>query len=391
MDYYNVLGIDKTASSEDIKKAYRKLAIKYHPDKNSGDGEAEKQFKQVSEAYEVLSNPQKRASYDQYGKEGVFGGQGGFAQGAGNFGGMEDALKTFMNAFGGFGGSGESFFDSLFGGFGGNGQKEAQTAEVNRGASKKINLKISFEEAAKGIEKEVAVTGLIVCNSCQGKGAASANAVKACSRCNGSGQVVQNHGFFAMASVCPGCSGEGRVITDPCKSCKGQGRVKDKNRVMVKLPAGVDSGMRLLMEGYGDAGKHGAPAGDLYIYIEVAKHLVFERHGDDITLDLPVGFSEAALGAKKEVPTLLGSCRLTLPEGTQSGTVLRIKGQGFPNVYGKGQGDLLVKIVLETPTRLSAEQKEILEAFARSEKVENLPKKRSFLEKIRSFFGDFNS
>lgn len=390
MDYYEILGLQKNANPEEIKKAYRKMALKYHPDKNPGDPSAEARFKEISEAYEVLNDPQKREMYDRYGKEAVQGAAAG-ARGGPGFGSMEDALRTFMDAFGGGGGGGEgeSIFDTLFGGLGGGGRRGGGGVQARQGASKKATITISFEESAKGTEKELAITNYILCSTCSGKGSTNPEGVKRCSRCQGSGQVFHTQGFFSMSSTCPQCGGEGRVITDPCKTCKGQGRVKEKQHVKVHIPAGVDNGMRLKMSGYGDAGEAGGPPGDLFVFINVQPHPVFERKGDDIVLELPVGFAEAALGSKKEIPTLFARSRLVIPEGTQSGKVLRVRGEGFPNVHGRGKGDMLVRIVVETPTHLSTKQKEMLKEFGKTEGVDNLPRKKNFMEKISSFFSDF--
>lgn len=387
MDYYETLGVTKGATEDEIKKAYRKMALKYHPDKNPGDAEAEKKFKEVSEAYEVLSDSKKKEMYDRYGKEGVFAGaQGHGGPGAQGFGSMEDALRTFMDAFGGMGGGGGGIFESLFGEMGGG--RATDQGYARQGASKKATIKISFEEAAKGAEKDLAITRYGTCKTCDGKGATSQQAIKKCPTCNGAGQVFQSRGFFSMSSTCPQCHGEGRIISDPCKDCRGAGRVKEKDRVRVHIPAGVDNGMRLKMSGYGDAGEGGGLAGDLYVFITVEPHPVFERQGDDILLELPIGFGDAALGAKKEIPTLFAKCLITIPEGTQHGKIFRVKGEGFPNVHGKGKGDLLVKMNVETPTHLTPKQKEILKEFGKTEGIDNHPKKKNFLDKIKSFFSE---
>ena len=389
-DYYEILEIAKSASQEDIKKAYRKKALMYHPDRNQGNADAEKKFKEISEAYEVLSDPKKREIYDRYGKEALSGAGFGGAQGQG-FSSMEEALHTFMGAFGnqGRGGGGESIFENLFG-FGGGDFTEmgGGRAQARQGASKRVNITISFDEAAKGVDKELIITNLVSCHTCHGKGAADSTGVKKCPRCRGKGQVFEQRGFFSMSMPCPECEGEGQVITNPCKSCQGQGVIKDKQKVKVHIPAGVDNGMRLKMAGYGDAGPGGGPAGDLYVFLTVEPHKVFEREGNDILLDLPISFSEASLGCKKEVPSLLNhTCRITIPEGTQNGKIFRVKGEGFPGVHGQGRGDLLVKIFVETPTRLSARQKELLEEFATLEGPGNLPKKKGFLDAIKTILG----
>ncbi len=376
-DYYEILGVSRSASQEEIKKAYRKNALKYHPDRNPGDAQAEKQFKSISEAYEVLSDDNKRKIYDQYGAEGLKGGMGGGGSHHG-FASMEEALRTFMGAFGGGGGGFESFF-----GF----DSDEGDPGVRPGASKKVNLSISFEEAIRGVEKEIAVTNFMNCAKCHGSGAASTSDIKMCSRCGGKGQLHQSRGFFSMTTPCTQCKGQGKIIAKPCTECSGQGQVKQKQKVHVKIPAGVDTGMRLRMAGHGDAGVGGAPSGDLYISLSVKAHEFFERHGDDILLDLPLSFPEAALGCKKEIPTATGQTyRLVVNEETQSGKTIRVRGEGVPNVHGQGKGDMLVRLVVETPVNLSDKQKELLTAFSELENENNSPRKRSFLGKVKDFF-----
>ena len=385
-DYYDTLGVSKGATPEEVKKAYRKMALKFHPDKNQGDDGAASKFKEISEAYEVLSDENKRKMYDQFGKEGVRGSGMGGGAGAAGFSSMEEALRTFMGAFGQGGGrqaGGGSIFDSFFG-FEGGGN---ESSFARQGASKKIQVAVTFNEAAKGVQKEASITNYANCNKCDGNGAASKSDLKTCSSCNGSGHVQQNRGFFSMTSTCPNCHGSGTMIANPCNSCHGSGKSKNKQSVKIQIPAGIDSGMRMKMSGFGDAGENGGPAGDLYVYIQVKPHDVFNREGDDVILALPISFIDAALGAKKEIPTLVGSTyRITIPEGTQPGKVLRVKGQGFPNVHGNGKGDLLVQIQVETPVHLSTEQKTILRGFADTEKPQNSPKSKSFFDKIKSLF-----
>lgn len=392
-DYYAVLGIAKGASADEIKKAYRKKALECHPDRNPGDPKAEAQFKQVSEAYEVLSDDKRRQIYDQYGEDGLrgggpggMGGHGGMGGMHGGFGGgfssMEEALRTFMGAFGGAqGAQGGGMFDSFFGGGG--------QAEEARGSSKKATVRISFEEAARGTEKELTISNYIPCDTCKGSGAKSKASIKTCSTCRGQGQIHQSRGFFSMSMPCSTCGGQGEIIADPCKTCQGAGRLKDKQKIKVRIPAGVDNGMRLKMAGYGDAGERGATAGDLYVSIEVEEHEAFSREGDDVYFDLPLTFPEAALGCKKEIPTPLGEMsKIQIAEGTQSGKMLRISGKGFPNVHGQGKGDLIVRIFVETPVKLSEKQKELLRSFEETETPHNHPNKKGFMERMKVFFSN---
>lgn len=388
-DYYETLEISRNATAEEIKKAYRKKALQFHPDKNPGDAEAEKRFKDVSEAYEVLSDDKKRQLYDRYGKEGVMGAAGAGAGGMHGFSSMEEALRTFMGAFGmgGGGGGGETIFDFFGGGGGGDFGGGEGRRGARQGASKRMNLTISFEEAAKGVEKEMVITNYVTCTNCQGRGANSPSGIKTCTKCSGRGQVYEQRGFFNMAMTCPTCHGEGKMITDPCTKCQGRGVTKEKQHVKVPIPAGVDNGMRLKMSGYGDAGQGGGPPGDLYVFITVEPHELFEREGNDILLDLPISFTEAALGCKKEVPSLFNhSCRITIPEGTQNGKTFRVSGEGFPNVHGRGKGDLLVRIFVETPTGLTERQRELLQEFSTLESPSNMPKRKGFVDKIKDFF-----
>lgn len=382
-NYYDLLGITSSATAEEIKKAYRKKAVKYHPDKNQGDAEAEKKFKEISQAYEVLSDPQKKQIYDQYGEAGLSGGGAGFGGGQ-NFESMEDALKTFMGAFGG-GGSG---MDSIFDLFGGGGA----TSSARAGASKRVSITVSLEEAFTGVDKEVAIHNWGSCSSCRGSGAHSPSDVTTCKRCGGAGQVVESRGFFSMQMTCSSCQGQGKTITRPCGTCHGQGRVKEKKNVKIPIPKGIADGMRLRMNGLGDSGQDGGPAGDLYVDISVKPHSIFDRKEEHLYLELPITFVEAALGVEKEVPSIEAGkkCKIKVPPGTQSEKVLSIRSQGMPQLRSHSRGDLRVVVRVETPQNLSKKQKELLESFQESTTEKNYPSSMSFLEKVSAFFSRYS-
>lgn len=379
-DYYAILGIPRDVSGDDLKKAYRKKALECHPDRNPGNAQAEAQFKDVSEAYEVLSDENRRRIYDQYGEEGLRGagmnGGGGFP-GGGGFASMDEALRTFMGAFGGRG----DIFESFFGGH------PEEMNNAHRGASKQVNITIRFEEAARGMEKEIAIMNLVPCKICGGSGAKSKNAIKPCATCGGKGQVFQNRGFFSMMTACPHCQGAGQMITDPCKACGGEGRIKERQTITIRIPAGIDSGMSLKMNGYGEAGLAGGPPGDLFVAITVEAHPAFQRQGNDVILEVPIPFTEATLGTRKDLPTPLGeTVKIVIPEGTQSGKVLRLSGKGMPNINGHERGDLLIKINVETPVKLNEKQKAMLQTFQDTETAQNHPAQKAFLDNLKGLF-----
>ena len=332
-DYYELLGVDRNVSEDALKKAYRKLAVKYHPDKNPDDKEAEARFKEISEAYDVLKDPKKRASYDQFGHAAFQNGMGG-----GSYqGGGVDPFDIFREAFGGGGGGG--IFDDLFGGGSGRSASGAQ-----QGSDLRYDLEISLEEAATGTEKQIRYRRHCQCKSCQGSGAEPGTSKSSCSTCNGTGQISSNRGFISFRQACPECSGTGQKIDTPCSKCRGEGRVIDQSTVKVKIPAGVHTGSRLRSAGNGEAGVNGGSSGDLYIVVIVAEHEFFERHDNDLFCEIPIKFSLACLGGTIHVPTLFGKGNLKIAEGTQTGTVFRLRGQGMPHLRGNGQGDLLVRV-----------------------------------------------
>ena len=370
-DYYEVLGVEKSVTIEEIKKTYRKLAIKYHPDKNPGDKTAEEKFKELGEAYEVLSDEQKRALYDQYGHAAFDRRAGGF----GRSGGFHDPFEVFREVFGG-----ASIFEDLFGG----GRRDPTQPE--RGDDLRYDMEITFEEAAHGCEKEITVTKPERCDVCHGSGAEAGSQTRTCPTCGGRGQVISSRGIFSIAQTCPHCQGAGRVVDKPCKACKGAGRRERTSKIKLRIPAGVDTGSRLRSAGNGEAGFRGGPSGDLYVVLHVKAHEIFQRDGDDLLCEVPVGFVQAALGAEIEVPTLDGKAWLKVPAGTQPGTMFRLKGKGVKNIQGYGHGDLHVRINVEVPSHLSAAQKAKLQEFAELCNGNESPLRQSFFEKAKNLF-----
>jgi molecular chaperone DnaJ len=387
-DYYEVLGVNRDAGEDEIKKAYRKLALKYHPDKNPGDKSAEEKFKELGEAYEVLSDAQKRATYDQYGHQ-AFSGAGRTA-GAhpGGAGGFHDPFEIFRDVFGGAGGS---IFEEFFGGEEARGGR-GRHGGPQRGSDLRYEMEITFDEAVFGAEKEITISKLDECADCDGTGAASGSGLKECSACGGRGQIVTSRGFFTMAQTCPRCHGAGRMVEKPCPKCHGEGRVERQSKIKVRIPAGVDNGSRLRSAGNGESGQRGGPSGDLYIVLHVHPHELFVRNGDDVLCDVPVNFSTAALGGEVEVPTLdssekrIRTASVKVPAGTQSGTVFRLKGKGVANVQGYGRGDQHVRVLVEVPTHLNSAQRKKLQEFAESCSAETNPMSKSFFEKVRRMF-----
>jgi molecular chaperone DnaJ len=361
-DYYEVLGVSSEASPEEIKKAYRKLAHAHHPDKNPGDTSAEDRFKEIGEAYAVLSDTEKRESYDRFGAAGR-GGEG--------FGDFDP----------GFG----SIFDDIFEGFFG-GRAGRSTRSAHRGADLRYNLEIRFEEAATGVEKEIIIPRLETCATCRGSGAKPGSQPVVCKTCRGTGQVRFSQGFLTVSQTCSRCRGEGRIVEHPCSACRGLGQTKAERTLTVKVPGGVETGTRLKLAGEGEAGVRGGMPGDLYVVIIVKEHPLFTRHGDDISCEVPVSVTQAALGAQIEIPTISGRTTLKIPPGTQTGAEFRIRGKGFPNVRGYGHGDLLARIFVEIPTHLSAKQRDLLEQFAKLENGEGTPLVQGFWDKVKALF-----
>jgi molecular chaperone DnaJ len=375
-DYYEVLGVDRNAAGEEVKRAYRKLAIKFHPDKNPDDPHAEEKFKELGEAYDVLMDPDKRAAYDRFG-------HAAFAQGGAGFGrgDFHDPFEIFREVFGG-GGIGGGIFETFFGG-GGTSAEDRQ-----RGSDLRYDMQIKLEEAAFGVEKEIEIEKLDTCDKCQGSGAEPGSRTINCPTCGGRGQVISSRGFFQVSQTCPRCRGAGQIIEKPCRQCDGEGRVEKLSRVKLKIPAGISEGSRLRSSRNGEAGIRGGPQGDLYVVIHIKEHKVFQRDGDNLYCEVPIPFSVAALGGEIDVPTLEGRAHLKVPPGTQSGQMFRLRGKGIANVNGRGRGDLLARLIVEVPSHLNVEQRRKLEEFAELCGDENTPLRKSFFERAKEFFQD---
>ena len=371
-DYYEVLGVQKGATDAEIKKAYRKMAKENHPDLHPGDKDAEARFKEINEAYEVLSDSEKKARYDQFGFAGVDPSYGG-----GGYGGGFDGSFDFGDLGGIFG----SFFG---GGFGGGGRARSGP---QRGESLRTRLTITFEEAAFGCEKEVSIDRVEQCETCKGTGAAPGTSPETCPACGGSGQVQQRRqtpmGVFATTGPCPRCGGTGKIIASPCKDCGGSGQVRRRKTLKVTIPAGIDNGQIISLRGQGSAGKNGGPAGDLQIVITVQPHQLFRRDGADVYCNAPITFTQAVLGGEMEIPTIDGKVKYDIPEGTQTGSTFRLKGKGIPNVNGRGRGDQFVTVYIETPRNLNREQKEALKKFSSTLKENNYEERKSFFKKFK--------
>lgn len=373
-DLYEVLGVSRQATGPELKKSYRKLAMKYHPDRNPDDAKAEESFKEVKAAYEILSDDQKRAAYDQYGHAGIDGAAGmGGGQGGAGFGGFGDVFGDI--------------FENMFTG----GQQGGGGSRAHRGSDLRYNLDLTLEAAAKGSEVEIKIPTQVACKPCSGSGAKAGTKPQACTTCGGVGQVKVQQGFFTIQQTCPSCHGEGSVITSPCGSCNGAGRVRDSKKLKVKVPAGVDDGDRIRLSGEGEMGSHGGGAGDLYVQVNLKKHAIFERNENDLSCEVPISFVTAAIGGQIDVPTLGGRVNLKVPSETQSGKVFRLRGKGVKSVRGYGTGDLLCKVVVETPVNLSKEQKKLLAEFNESIEAgdnKHTPKSSSWFTGVKKFFED---
>jgi len=370
-DYYELLGVKRDANEDELKKAYRKAAMRFHPDRNPGDKKAEEKFKELSEAYQILSDQEKRTRYDRFG-------HAAFEQGGGPSG--------FQGGFD-FSGNFEDLFGDIFGDIFGGGGSRGGRRRARRGEDLSYSIEISFEEAAFGAEKTISVPRAVTCETCQGKGAKPGTTAKTCGMCRGSGQVRFQQGFFTVARTCNQCGGQGSVVTDPCEVCRGTGATRKTSTLQVKIPAGVDNGARLKLRGEGEAAPGGGAPGDLYILIHVREHPLFKRQDTTVICDIPISFPHAALGTEIEVPTLEGKIKLKIPAGTQSGNVFRLRGKGIQDLQSSGRGDQLVRVMVETPKKLSARQRELLEEFARLDGADVHPMSKGFFEKVKELFG----
>jgi molecular chaperone DnaJ len=371
-DYYEVLSVERTATGEEIKRSYRKLAVKFHPDKNPDDPHAEEKFKELGEAYDVLMDGEKRAAYDRFG-------HAAFAQGAGGRGGgFHDPFDIFREVFSGAGGGG--IFETFFGGGGVAGE------DRQRGSDLRYDMQITLEEAAFGVEKEIEVRKLGTCGRCHGSGAEGGSRTINCPTCGGRGQVISSRGFFQVSQTCPRCRGVGQIIEKPCQQCGGEGRVEEPSRIKLKIPAGIADGSRLRSSQNGEAGIRGGPQGDLYVVVHVKEHKIFQRDEDDLYCEVPIAFSVAALGGEVPVPTLEGKAHVKVPAGTQSGQTFKLRGKGIQNVNGRERGDLLARMIVEVPTRLNSEQRQKLQEFADLCGEENTPMNKTFFDRAKEFF-----
>lgn len=377
-DYYEVLGVSKDASDDDIKKAFRKMAKKYHPDLNPGDKEAETHFKEVNEAYEVLSDKEKRARYDQFGHAGVDPNFGAGGAGGNPFGQDIDLGDIFNSFFGGFGGFG--------------GRRGANPNAPTRGTDVETTIYISFEEAAKGANKQVSYNHVTTCDECNGTGAQKGTSPKTCPTCGGKGQVTINQrtpfGVVQTSRVCDTCKGKGKIVDTPCKKCGGNGRVKKSGTVDITIPAGINEGQILNVSGRGNGGRNGGPAGDLHVYVNVRPHPIFERRGDDVWCEIPITFAQAALGAEITVPTIDGKIKYSVHEGTQPNDIFKLKGKGIPHLGGRGRGDQYVKVTIEVPKNLTNAQRELIMKLDNSTGEKNYAQRKGFFEKIKRMFED---
>jgi molecular chaperone DnaJ len=383
-DYYEVLGVQRGASADEIKKAYRKKAKELHPDRNADNPDAEAQFKEANEAYDVLKDADKKAAYDRFGHAAFDGGMAGGAR-AGGFGGPQ-GQGDFASAF-------SDVFEDLFGDFmGGQQRGGGRGSRATRGSDLRYNLRISLEDAYSGLQKQITVPSAVLCSACSGSGSEGGSEPVTCPTCSGMGKVRAQQGFFTVERTCPTCAGAGQIVKNPCKACGGAGRVQKERALNVNIPAGVETGTRIRLSGEGEAGLRGGPSGDLYIFIEVADHPLFQREGMDLYCRVPVSMTRAALGGEVEVPTIEGGrSRVKVPEGSQSGRQMRLRGKGMPALRGTGMGDMYIELAVETPVKLNAEQKELLRKFEESCAKSNNPNASGFFDKVRKFWDDLAS